>query len=75
MIHAFKKCPSVSRPRGFFYYSETARLWIVKNWLTGDWFFEKESDAFPVKSVRSRQYFKTPHKAMAYLDSGEPLTF
>lgn len=74
-IVAFKKIASVCRPRGFFYYSADARLWIVKNPLTGDWFFEKETDTVPVKTRVSREYFKTPHQAIRHFDGGFPITF
>jgi hypothetical protein len=45
----------------------------VENPLNGCWFFEKESDTFPVKSVVSRVYFKTANYAKKWFLEGNEI--
>lgn len=77
-INGFLKCPSVCRPGVSFYYHPEARIWIVKNPLTGDWFFEKEKFCEirnKCVSVVSRIYFKKVQWAMAHFNDGLPIPY
>lgn len=69
----WKKCPSVSRKGKWFYYNPDLKLWIVENPLSGCWFFEKETDKTPVKTIVSRVYFRTPKIAIKWLDDGNQI--
>lgn len=75
IVNGFLKCPSVCRPGVSFYYHPDTRTWIVKNPLSGDWFFEKESQSVPVKTLRSKIYFKKVQWAMAHFNNGLEIPF
>jgi hypothetical protein len=73
LVDDFKKCPSVHRKNKTFLHSSEHKLWIVENPLNGCWFFEKESDTFPVKSVVSRVYFKSASYAKKWFLEGNEI--
>jgi hypothetical protein len=73
IVNDFIKRPSVMREGKYFMYSPENKIWIVQNPETDCWFFEKETDKTPVKTIVSRVYFRTSKMAEKYFTDGNEI--